>query len=84
MVTFTSLLAGLAAVSGVLAAPTEVQRRAGTPNSTGYHNGFYYSWWSDGGSQVTYTNGAGGSYSVQWQTGGNFVGGKGWKPGARR
>ena len=43
-----------------------------------------YSWWSDGGSPVTYTNGPGGSYSVNWQSGGNFVGGKGWNPGSAR
>lgn len=55
--------------------------RAGTPSSTGTHNGYYYSWWTDGGSDVTYTNGAGGSYSVRWSSGGNFVGGKGWNPG---
>ena len=38
----------------------------------------------DGGSQVTYTNGAAGSYSVKWGSGGNFVGGKGWATGAAR
>lgn len=42
---------------------------------------FFYSWWSDGGAPVTYTNLAGGSYSVEWQSGGNLVGGKGWNPG---
>jgi hypothetical protein len=58
--------------------------RAGTPSSAGTHNGCYYSWWTDGGAQATYTNGAGGSYSVSWKTGGNLVGGKGWNPGAAR
>ncbi|KAJ7222190.1 glycosyl hydrolases family 11-domain-containing protein [Mycena pura] len=32
----------------------------------------------------TYTNGAGGQYSVTWSGNGNFVGGKGWMPGAAR
>lgn len=45
---------------------------------------FYYSFWTDGGSDVTYTNGAAGSYSVKWSSGGNFVGGKGWQTGSRR
>jgi endo-1,4-beta-xylanase len=43
-----------------------------------------YSWWSDGASRVTYTNTNAGSYSVNWGSGGNFVGGKGWSPGTDR
>ncbi|KAK7418801.1 hypothetical protein QQZ08_011124 [Neonectria magnoliae] len=84
MIAFTSLLAGLALVTGALSAPSDIQKRAGTPSSTGTNNGFYYSWWTDGGADVTYTNGAAGQYSVNWKTGGNFVGGKGWNPGSRR
>lgn len=55
--------------------------RAGTPSSTGTSNGFYYSWWTDGGATATYTNGPAGQYSITWGTGGNLVGGKGWSPG---
>ncbi|ORY67105.1 glycoside hydrolase [Pseudomassariella vexata] len=89
MVSFCSVLLGVAAVAGVFAAPnnvpgdTFVSKRAGTPSSTGTHNGFYYSWWTDGGSDVTYTNEAAGQYNVRWSSGGNFVGGKGWNPGSR-
>ncbi|KAF4457145.1 glycosyl hydrolase family 11 [Fusarium albosuccineum] len=86
MVSFSSLFAGLTLVAGAVSAPSAVlkSKRAGTPSSTGTHDGFYYSWWTDGGSDVTYTNGAGGSYSVEWSTGGNFVGGKGWSTGGRK
>jgi endo-1,4-beta-xylanase len=89
MVSFSSLALAASAIAGTFAAPVEeapksLMERAGTPSSTGTHNGFYYSWWTDGGSDVTYTNGAGGTYSVNWKTGGNFVGGKGWKPGTDR
>lgn len=84
MVSFSSLLVAITTAVGVLALPGNLIKRQSTPSSTGTHNGYYYSWWTDGGSQVTYTNGAGGSYSIVWQTGGNFVGGKGWNPGSAR
>ncbi|GKT43552.1 endo-1,4-beta-xylanase B [Colletotrichum spaethianum] len=84
MVSFSSLVVTLTAFAGALAAPGELLKRQSTPSSTGTHNGYYYSFWTDGGSQVTYTNGAGGQYSVVWQSGGNFVGGKGWNPGGPR
>lgn len=82
MVAISSFVLGLSAVASALAGPTGNDKRAGTPSSTGIHNGYYYSWWTDGGSDVTYTNGPGGQYSVNWGGGGgNFVGGKGWNPG---
>lgn len=60
-------------------------RQGSTPSSTGTNNGYYYSFWTDGASQVTYANGEGGSYSVQWSgNAGNWVGGKGWSPGGER
>lgn len=84
MVSFTSILAGAAAVAGVYAAPTTDLAKRQTPSGTGTHGGYYYSFWTDGGSQVNYQNLDGGSYSVNWQSGGNFVGGKGWKTGSAR
>jgi len=85
MVSFSSLLLALSAVAGVFADGGELlTERAGTPSSTGTNNGYYYSFWTDGGADVTYTNGPGGQYSVTWSGNGNLVGGKGWNPGGPR
>jgi endo-1,4-beta-xylanase len=92
MFSFSSLLGVIAiAVAGVSALPGNITARtgtptirAGTPSSTGTSNGYFYSFWTDGGATITYTNGPAGEYSVQWGSGGNFVAGKGWMPGAAR
>jgi endo-1,4-beta-xylanase len=95
MVSFKSLLLAAAAVTSVIAAPFDflterddgnstLVRRQNTPNGEGQHNGYFYSWWSDGGGSAVYTMGEGSKYSVTWRNTGNFVGGKGWNPGTGR
>ena len=92
MVSIKSLFSAACTVAIVTAAPADLAKRgtadlierAGTPSSTGTNNGYYYSFRTDGGASVTYTNGAAGQYSVTWSGNGNFVGGKGWNPGATR
>ena len=86
MVAFSSIIlsfVGFVATS-VLANSGNVTTRSGTASSTGTNNGYYYSFWTDGGADVIYTNGAGGEYNIKWSGSGNFVGGKGWNPGAAR
>ena len=94
MVSFSSLFLSVATIASVLAAPsvelskrdpgTLATRQTLTSSGTGTNNGYYYSFWTDGGSQ-TFTLGAGGKYSVTWSgNNGNFVAGKGWNPGSAR
>jgi endo-1,4-beta-xylanase len=75
---------GVLATAGTLMATTAARADADrtiTSNETGYHNGYFYSYWKDSGN-VTMTLGAGGNYSYQWSNINNHVGGKGWKPGS--
>ncbi|KAI1081906.1 Xyn11A, glycoside hydrolase family 11 protein [Whalleya microplaca] len=85
---FSALLVAVSAIAGsVLAAPSSgsaaLEKRI-TTSETGTNNGFYYSFWTDGGADVTYTNGDKGAYTVTWSGNGNFVGGKGWATGSSR
>ncbi|PGH23547.1 hypothetical protein AJ80_02327 [Polytolypa hystricis UAMH7299] len=88
MVSFKSRLVASLAIVGAFAAPNSVKntlvKRQITASENGTNNGFYYSFWTDGAGDVTYTNGDGGSYSVTWSGDGNWFGGKGWNPGSSR
>jgi hypothetical protein len=60
MVSFYSIILCCSiAASGVLSFPfefnaTELVERAGTPSQTGTSNGYYYSFWTNGGGTVNY------------------------------
>lgn len=75
-----ALVAASVALTGTAHAEAD---RTITSNTTGTHNGHFFSYWKDNGN-VTMTLGAAGSYSVQWNNTNNTVVGKGWKPGTSR
>ncbi|RSM06710.1 hypothetical protein CEP52_005554 [Fusarium oligoseptatum] len=83
MVCFLSLFTGLSLVAGALPAPVGVLKstRAATPSSTATQEKSYHYWWTDSGRDVNFTSFDGGSYSIEWSEGANFIGGKGWNPG---
>jgi len=66
------LLVALTAFAGLTSARPAIQGRAT----------FFNSFWTDGKSKVSYKNLANGQFTVTWDKGGNFVGGKGWNPGS--
>ncbi len=75
--TFFGGLIGAAALCASVASAQTL-----SSNSTGTHNGFYYTFWKDSGS-ASMTLQAGGRYTSQWNSGtNNWVGGKGWNPGS--
>ncbi|MFY1692691.1 glycoside hydrolase family 11 protein [Plantactinospora sp. WMMB782] len=73
-------------VSGTVLAPSahaEADRQV-CSNSTGSHNGYYFSFWKDSGDACMVLR-ENGRYSSSWgRSTNNWVGGKGWSTGGRR
>jgi endo-1,4-beta-xylanase len=80
----SGLCAALATVFMPGVTSADVHAAAICSSQTGTHNGYYYSFWTDGGGSVCMELGPGGNYSASWSNVGNWVGGKGWANGSRR
>ncbi|KFY36925.1 hypothetical protein V494_04932 [Pseudogymnoascus sp. VKM F-4513 (FW-928)] len=95
---FQTIVTALTVITGVLAilfdSPGEKDgrnpaalpsKRSVPPTSQGYHNGYFYAFWSDGIGNITYTlSDSTSSYSVAWEDISSFYGGIGWNPGSGR
>ncbi|MEU5784535.1 glycoside hydrolase family 11 protein [Micromonospora lupini] len=78
--------AAVLAVAGTVTATNAYAEadRTLTSSLTGTHNGYYFSFWKDGGN-ASMTLRADGRYSSSWdRSTNNWVGGKGWATGSRR
>lgn len=84
MVSFSNLFVAACAAVTAFALPSEVEKRAITTSQQGTSNGYFYSFWTNGGGSVSYNNGAAGEYSVDWTNCGSFTSGKGWATGSSR
>lgn len=79
-----TLAIALACAAGLMAATGVQAQTTLSSNSTGTHDGFYYTFWKDSGS-ASMTLYPGGRYASQWNSStNNWVGGKGWNPGGPR
>ena len=89
MISILTLLVTGSAIAGVLGAPRpdyldELGKRT-TPNGEGTgSDGFFWSSWSNGTDDLTFTNGDDGEYTVTWSGSGDIVVGKGWQTGIYR
>lgn len=99
MVAFFSLILTFSAIAGALAVPTELIEACNTGSSTDSIGGYYYCAGTGNVCipssfkfcrlfidlyKFNFTNGAGGEYSVTWDSDAVFVVGKGWMPGSAR
>jgi endo-1,4-beta-xylanase len=85
MVSFTSLFVAACAAVSAFALPSDLDKRQSiTTSQQGTNNGYFYSFWTNGGGSVSYTNGGSGQYSVSWTNCGSFTSGKGWATGTSR
>lgn len=83
MIVKTTLASVIAAASLLISPAASAQSQQVCNNSTGTHNGYFYTYWKDGGTGCM-TLGSGGNYSINWNLGGgrNLVVGKGWATGS--
>ena len=78
-----NIVKALVCVAAVYASSAQAQGCL-TSSQTGNNNGYYYSFWTDGGGYTQFCLQSGGRYTSSWSNVGNWVGGKGWATGTNR
>lgn len=76
-------LATLLGLAGLATQPAHAQACL-TTKQRGMHDGAFFSFWKDEPGTVQFCLQPGGRYTTEWSGVNNWVGGKGWKSGARR
>lgn len=61
--------------------PSKAMAKTIASNETGW-DGLYYSFWTNGGGNVSMNLNGGGAYQANWRNCGDFTCGKGWKTGS--
>lgn len=78
-----SLLVAATAISCIFATPNSLSpRQTLTLPEEGVHDGYFYTFWTDGILDVEFTLGPAGVYNATWSGEGAWIGGKGWNPGS--
>lgn len=80
----TTLIVGILMCTAALCAPPGNAEECLSSTQRGTYDGYFYSFWTNGGGSTNFCLQSNGRYTSQWSNAGNWVGGIGWETGDRR